>query len=104
MHGAEGGDPGVEPACHVQGKCDIAMLNPISFVAYRDFFAQGANIDLQYVPGQGATLGQAWTKPLYVDDYGMAVIGGTPEDFKALIEDGIARYGAIIRAAGIQPE
>jgi tripartite-type tricarboxylate transporter receptor subunit TctC len=35
---------------------------------------------------------------------GMAVIGGTPDDFKALIEDGIARYGAIIKAAGIQPE
>jgi tripartite-type tricarboxylate transporter receptor subunit TctC len=35
---------------------------------------------------------------------GMAVIGGTPDDFNALIEDGIARYGAIIRSAGIQPE
>jgi tripartite-type tricarboxylate transporter receptor subunit TctC len=37
-------------------------------------------------------------------DNGMAVIGGTPDDFKALIVDGIARYGAIIKAAGIQPE
>jgi tripartite-type tricarboxylate transporter receptor subunit TctC len=35
---------------------------------------------------------------------GMTVIGGTPDDFKALIEDGIERYGAIIKAAGIQPE
>jgi tripartite-type tricarboxylate transporter receptor subunit TctC len=35
---------------------------------------------------------------------GMAVIGGTPDEFKALIEDGIARYGAIIKAAGIPPE
>jgi tripartite-type tricarboxylate transporter receptor subunit TctC len=35
---------------------------------------------------------------------GMAVLGGTPEEFRALIEDGIARYGAIIKAAGIQPE
>jgi tripartite-type tricarboxylate transporter receptor subunit TctC len=35
---------------------------------------------------------------------GMAVIGGSPDDFRALIEDGIARYGAIIKAAGIQPE
>jgi tripartite-type tricarboxylate transporter receptor subunit TctC len=35
---------------------------------------------------------------------GMAVIGGTPDEFKALIEDGIARYGAIIKAAGIAPE
>jgi hypothetical protein len=34
----------------------------------------------------------------------MAVIGGTPQDFKALIVDGIARYGAIIKAAGIEPE
>jgi tripartite-type tricarboxylate transporter receptor subunit TctC len=35
---------------------------------------------------------------------GMAVLGGTPAQFKALIEDGIARYGAIIEAAGVQPE
>jgi tripartite-type tricarboxylate transporter receptor subunit TctC len=37
-------------------------------------------------------------------DNGMAVLGGTPADFRALIEDGIARYGAIIKAAGVQPE
>lgn len=35
---------------------------------------------------------------------GMAVLGGTPADFKALMEDGIGRYGAIIKAAGVQPE
>jgi tripartite-type tricarboxylate transporter receptor subunit TctC len=39
-----------------------------------------------------------------LDDAGMAVIGGTPEQFAALMQDGIARYGAIIKAAGIQPE
>lgn len=39
-----------------------------------------------------------------LDDNGMAVIGGTPEDFRALIVDGIARYGAIIKAAGVKPE
>jgi tripartite-type tricarboxylate transporter receptor subunit TctC len=39
-----------------------------------------------------------------LDDNGMTVIGGTPEQFAALIADGIARYGAIIKAAGIQPE
>ena len=39
-----------------------------------------------------------------LNDNGMAVIGGTPDDFKALIVDGIARYGAIIKAAGIEPE
>ena len=39
-----------------------------------------------------------------LEDNGMALIGGTPEEFAALIADGIARYGAIIKAAGIQPE
>jgi tripartite-type tricarboxylate transporter receptor subunit TctC len=39
-----------------------------------------------------------------LNENGMSVIGGTPEDFKALIEDGIARYGAIIKAAGIPPQ
>jgi tripartite-type tricarboxylate transporter receptor subunit TctC len=39
-----------------------------------------------------------------LNENGMAVIGGTPADFKALIVDGIARYGAIIKAAGIEPE
>jgi len=39
-----------------------------------------------------------------LDENGMAVIGGTPEDFRALIAEGLARYGAIIKAAGIQPE
>jgi tripartite-type tricarboxylate transporter receptor subunit TctC len=37
-------------------------------------------------------------------DNGMAVIGGTPSAFGALMRDGIARYGAIIKAAGIEPE
>jgi len=39
-----------------------------------------------------------------LDENGMTVIGGTPEDFRALIADGIGRYGAIIKAAGVQPE
>ena len=39
-----------------------------------------------------------------LDENGLAMIGGTPEDFRALIADGIARYGAIIKAAGIKPE
>jgi tripartite-type tricarboxylate transporter receptor subunit TctC len=30
-----------------------------------------------------------------------AVIGGSPEEFAALIKDGIQRYGEIIKAAGI---
>jgi tripartite-type tricarboxylate transporter receptor subunit TctC len=39
-----------------------------------------------------------------LDDAGMAVIGGTPEQFAALMQDRIVRYGAIIKTAGIQPE
>jgi tripartite-type tricarboxylate transporter receptor subunit TctC len=39
-----------------------------------------------------------------LEDNGMTVIGGTPEQFAALMQDGIARYGAIVKAAGIQPE
>jgi len=39
-----------------------------------------------------------------LDENGLTVIGGSPEDFRALIVDGLSRYGAIIRAAGIKPE
>jgi tripartite-type tricarboxylate transporter receptor subunit TctC len=39
-----------------------------------------------------------------LSENGMAVLGGTAADFKALIEDGITRYGTIIKAAGVQPE
>jgi len=35
---------------------------------------------------------------------GYAVIGGTPQQFADLPKDGLHRYGAIIKAAGIQPE
>src|SRR5215510_14173364 len=51
----------------------------------------------------GKALGAADVKSK-LDENGMAVIGGTPEDFRALIVDGIARYGAIIKAAGVKPE
>ena len=39
-----------------------------------------------------------------LEDSGYTVIGGSPESFGALIKDGIERYGAIIKEAGIQPE
>jgi tripartite-type tricarboxylate transporter receptor subunit TctC len=39
-----------------------------------------------------------------LDENGLSVIGGSPEDFRALIVDGLSRYGAIIKAAGIKPE
>jgi hypothetical protein len=39
-----------------------------------------------------------------LEDNGLSVIGGSPEQFAALMHDGITRYGAIIKSAGIQPE
>jgi tripartite-type tricarboxylate transporter receptor subunit TctC len=39
-----------------------------------------------------------------LEDNGMTVIGGTPEQFGALVRDGIVRYGTIIKATGIQAE
>jgi tripartite-type tricarboxylate transporter receptor subunit TctC len=39
-----------------------------------------------------------------LEDNGMTVIGGTPEQFGALMQDGIVRYGAIVKAAGIPAE
>jgi len=39
-----------------------------------------------------------------LDANGMALLGGTPEDFAALIADGMTRYGAIIKAAGVKAE
>jgi tripartite-type tricarboxylate transporter receptor subunit TctC len=35
---------------------------------------------------------------------GLALIGGSPADFAALLKDGIARYGAIIKRAGLKPQ
>ena len=39
-----------------------------------------------------------------LDDNGLAVIGGSPQQFASLLQDGIERYGAIIKRAGIPPE
>jgi tripartite-type tricarboxylate transporter receptor subunit TctC len=39
-----------------------------------------------------------------LEENGLAVIGGSPQQFAALLKDGIERYGAIIRRAGAQPE
>lgn len=36
------------------------------------------------------------------EQLGLAILGGSPADFAALIKDGIERYGAIIRDAGIK--
>jgi tripartite-type tricarboxylate transporter receptor subunit TctC len=39
-----------------------------------------------------------------LEENGLAVIGGSPAQFSALLKDGIERYGAIIKRAGVQPE
>lgn len=54
-----------------------------------------------------AEMSKAFTDPDVVkilDINGYAVIGGTPQQFADLLKDGIQRYGALIKAAGIQPE
>ena len=39
-----------------------------------------------------------------LEETGYTLIGGTPAEFSALMKDGIERYGAIIKTAGIQAE
>ena len=54
-----------------------------------------------------AEIGKALSEPEVVKNFeanGYAPIGGTPQQFADLLKDGIERYGAIIKAAGIQPE
>ena len=52
-------------------------------------------------------MAKALSEPEVVQNFdanGYAPIGGTPQQFADLLKDGIERYGAIIKAAGIQPE
>jgi len=54
-----------------------------------------------------AEIGKALAEPELAKNFetsGYAPIGGTPQQFADLLKDGIERYGAIIKAAGIQPE
>jgi tripartite-type tricarboxylate transporter receptor subunit TctC len=39
-----------------------------------------------------------------VDELAMSVIANTPEQFSAMLKNGIDQYGRLIKAAGIQPE
>ena len=39
-----------------------------------------------------------------IDELAMTVIANTPEQFSAMLKSGIAQYGRLIKAAGIQPE
>ena len=48
-------------------------------------------------------LNAADVRPI-LEENGLTVIGGTPQQFASLLQDGIERYGAIIKRAGIPPE
>jgi tripartite-type tricarboxylate transporter receptor subunit TctC len=39
-----------------------------------------------------------------IDELAMTVIANTPEQFSEMLKSGIAQYGRLIKAAGIQPE
>ena len=71
----------VEPACHQQGKACPEVINPIGFAGYRYYFAPDLQLTLA---GQGASFGQAWPKPLWVDENGRALINflGEPGTFE----------------------
>jgi adenylate cyclase len=56
------------------GTCTPGILNPIGFLAYRQWAIQASDIPLQYTSA-GATFGQTWPKPLPVDDFGTSTIG-----------------------------
>ena len=64
-------------------------------------------LPLPIVTRLNAEMAKALSEPAIAQKFaanGYAVIGGTPQQFADLIKDGIERYGAIIKAAGIQPE
>ena len=66
-----------------------------------------AELPAPVVTRLNAEIGKALNAPDVLpalDENGLAVIGGSPERFAALIRDGIERYGAIIKRAGIHPE
>jgi tripartite-type tricarboxylate transporter receptor subunit TctC len=76
----------------------IPALKPSSWFGFFGPAGLPGEIDAaQCRDGQGARRTR-W--PASSRTTAMAVIGGTPEEFAALIADGIARYGAIIKAAG----
>jgi adenylate cyclase len=56
-----------------QGNCQPGVINPLSFLAYRQFLLtnQASSVPLQY-SAQGGVFGQAWPKPLPMDQYGIA--------------------------------
>jgi tripartite-type tricarboxylate transporter receptor subunit TctC len=70
-------------------------------------FVGPAGLPAPIVVRLNAEINKALNAPDIVQNFhanAYAVIGGTPREFAELIQDGIARYGAIIKSAGIQPE
>jgi adenylate cyclase len=69
-----------------QGNCQAGVINPVSFLAYRQFLlqSQASSVPLQY-SADGATFGEAWPKPLPVDEHGLATIfySGGPGNIQA---------------------
>ena len=76
----------VEPTCRAAGTCATDEINPLNFVAYRDFFlgAQAPKVQLGRTP-DGAVFGQAWRRSLPVDSHGIALVNytGAPGNFQA---------------------
>ena len=77
-----------------------------------ELFNETAGVKINHVPYRGVApamqdLLGALHEPDIVQNFhanGYDVIGGTPQQFTDRIKDGIERYGALIKAAGIQPE
>jgi tripartite-type tricarboxylate transporter receptor subunit TctC len=66
-----------------------------------------ANLPQPIVQRLNAEVGQILQMPDIrgrLEENGYTIIGGSPEQFRALLADGIARFGQIIRTAGIKPE
>lgn len=53
--------------------CSRGILNPLSFAAYAQFSAGSSSVPLTQT-SSGALFGEAWTKPLWVDQYGQAMV------------------------------
>lgn len=104
------------------GACGRGILNPLSFAAYAQFTAGNSNVPLVQT-GSGALFGEAWTRPLWTDGSGQAMVnyfgkpgmyqaGGQYVSFgsvltgsfdKSLVKDRIALVG-LYKPTGIHDE
>jgi adenylate cyclase len=76
----------VEPRCLALGDCDIKILNPLGFAAYRAYVLQNdfANGPTLTEANGEANFGTAWPQPMSVDASGAAIINysGGPGNYK----------------------